>query len=160
VAVSFIFGGHQRKQLTCHKSWTNIITSGMIPLYDLGPLGSPKYHQQSQNNWKYNKYSQCTIFSIFPGNVHQRCRFYTTPWFIHHSHVFIAYGLSRTALNSVFRNLFIYSVRPYVPIWISPSSSYAECKHPFSFKTDIYIIVHRNMFASTHPKYQRLLMFN
>jgi hypothetical protein len=89
----------------------------MIPLYDLGPLGSPKYHQQSQNNWKYNKYSQCTIFSIFPGNVHQRCRFYTTPWFIHHSHVFITYGVSRTALNSVFRNLFIYSVRPYVPIW-------------------------------------------
>jgi hypothetical protein len=50
-----------------------------------------------------------------------------------------------SALNSVFGNLFIYSVRPYVPIWISPSSSYAECKHPFSFKTDIYIIVHRNM---------------
>jgi len=71
-------------------------SAGMIPLYNLGPLGGPKI---IASKLKF----PITVLSIFPENVHQRCRFYTTPWCIHHSQVFIAYGVSRTALNSVFR---------------------------------------------------------
>ena len=44
-----------------------------------------------------------SVLSTFPENVHQRCRFYTTPWIIHHSQVFIVNGVSRMALNSIFR---------------------------------------------------------
>ena len=44
-----------------------------------------------------------TIWSIFPENVHQRCRLHTSPWLILHSEVFIANGVSRTVFNSVFR---------------------------------------------------------
>ena len=29
-----------------------LVKAGMIPLYDLGPHGGPKYHQRPQNNWK------------------------------------------------------------------------------------------------------------
>jgi hypothetical protein len=45
--------------------------SGMIPLYNLRPLGIPKI---IASKLKF----PITVLSIFPENVHQRCRFYTT----------------------------------------------------------------------------------
>ena len=121
-----------RVNMSLHSDTLSSFLPGMIPLYDLEPLWQPQ------------------------NNVHQRCRFYTTHKFIHQSQVFIAYGVSRTTLNSVFRfikmsetwNLFIRSVRTV--------SSHSELLLLLPKRNEsnllalklIYITEHRNKFTS------------
>ena len=92
--------------LTENKPWSDwkptklkTTRAGMIPLYNLAAPNIPSDPKIIASKLKF----PISISSIFPENVHQRCRCYTTPWFIHHSQVFIVNGVSRMALNSVFR---------------------------------------------------------
>ena len=50
--------------------------TGMIPLYDLGPLGGPKI---IASKLKFPIWKKNTVLLIFPENIRQRCRFYTIP---------------------------------------------------------------------------------